>query len=241
MDLKAMDEAWQSTLDRLFADWRDMVVSGQVDDLVSQVARAGGDLEKLAAIEAPALGSALLQTAMDEMFANGVDHALAEASAQSVKIASPEPTDYNAEFGSRSSAVDEVNARMLAQMAGSKAMRITGGSLTSGEVADQTRTYLDGLQYAMLRDRLGGALTAAYNTGRRAVFNEGPAATYYASEILDNNTCAACAGVDGTVYNTISSAEADYVGGYVNCSGGDRCRGTIVAVYAEEGKDAEVI
>jgi hypothetical protein len=120
-------------------------------------------------------------------------------------------------------------------MAGTRAMRLSGGKLTKAEVAQQTRDYLDGLAFAMLRDRLGGALTAAMNTGRCAVMSEGPAARYYSSEFLDANTCAACSMIDGTEYTNLSDSERDYpAGGYVSCSGGDRCRGTVVAVYKED-------
>jgi hypothetical protein len=110
-------------------------------------------------------------------------------------------------------------------------MRLTGGKMSKAEVAAETRAYMDEIKHQMTRDRLGGALTAAYNTGRRAVMAEGPAASYYASELLDANTCTPCSLVDGTQYSTLGDAEVDYVGGYVQCAGGDRCRGTIVAVY----------
>jgi len=41
--------------------------------------------------------------------------------------------------------------------------------------------------------------------------------------------------VDGREYGPdISAAERDYpTGGYKECKGGPRCRGTLVAVYAE--------
>jgi hypothetical protein len=59
-------------------------------------------------------------------------------------------------------------------------------------------------------------------------------ATYHSSELLDENTCENCEEVDGTDYDSIDDAEADYpTGGYSECLGGPRCRGTIVAVYDE--------
>lgn len=54
----------------------------------------------------------------------------------------------------------------------------------------------------------------------------------YASEVMDANTCEECAEIDGKEYATLPEAEEDYpVGGYVDCEGGLRCRGTLVAVY----------
>lgn len=58
--------------------------------------------------------------------------------------------------------------------------------------------------------------------------------TFYASELLDRNTCAECSSIDG---RDLTRAEADdlYPGGqYVDCRGGGRCRGTVVAVSAVE-------
>jgi hypothetical protein len=56
----------------------------------------------------------------------------------------------------------------------------------------------------------------------------------YASELLDNNTCAACAGIDGTQYENVDDAERDYPGGgFTDCAGGERCRGMLIAVYGE--------
>lgn len=53
---------------------------------------------------------------------------------------------------------------------------------------------------------------------------------FYASELLDSATCGPCADIDGTQYETMEAALADYpgFGGYKNCDGGDRCRGTVV-------------
>lgn len=72
--------------------------------------------------------------------------------------------------------------------------------------------------------------------GRQAAMAVLPAAKgYYASELLDKNTCQPCSAVDGTAYATLAEAKMDYpYGGYRDCLGGDRCRGTIVAVWGSE-------
>lgn len=60
-------------------------------------------------------------------------------------------------------------------------------------------------------------------------------ARIYASELLDRNTCPACYGVDGKEYATVEDSLEDYpAGGYVDCDGGPRCRGTRVFVWEEE-------
>jgi hypothetical protein len=66
-----------------------------------------------------------------------------------------------------------------------------------------------------------------------------PAPVYWeASELVDDHTCEACAGVDGRVYENLGAAESDYgpggSGGYVRCEAGPNCRGTLVAVYPEQ-------
>lgn len=56
----------------------------------------------------------------------------------------------------------------------------------------------------------------------------------WASEILDRNTCKACSHVDGKDYDTFEEARAAYpdFGGFANCAGGSRCRGTLVMEFA---------
>jgi hypothetical protein len=53
-----------------------------------------------------------------------------------------------------------------------------------------------------------------------------------ASEKLDRNTCKPCRDLDGTVFKDLAEAERAYGNGaYVNCLGGVRCRGQVVAVW----------
>ena len=55
----------------------------------------------------------------------------------------------------------------------------------------------------------------------------------WASEIMDKNTCKACSHIDGKDFDTWEEARAAYpdFGGYTNCSGGSRCRGTLVIEF----------
>jgi hypothetical protein len=228
-----LDQFWNTELDRLFNNYKGQVIPAQIEELQASI-RNTSNLETLASLEAPSIGHELIQGSMDLMFQEGVRQAIAEAQAQGHAIDSPAPEDYSDSFPARARAVSEVNARTLGGMAGTRAMRLSGGGLSREEVANQTGAYLSGLAHSMLRDRLGGALSTAMNAGRRAVMKEGPAARYYSSELLDANTCASCAAVDGTEYASLSDSERDYpAGGFVECAGGDRCRGTVIAVYEE--------
>lgn len=76
----------------------------------------------------------------------------------------------------------------------------------------------------------------SFGLGRLVGLQSLPQATaYYASELLDKNTCDRCGDIDGTRYDTLSDATSDYPsGGYVHCRGGDRCRGMIVAKWSDD-------
>jgi hypothetical protein len=64
-------------------------------------------------------------------------------------------------------------------------------------------------------------------------FTVPPDATFWADGMLVHN-CSECIAVDGTEYPDLASAMQDYAaGGYVDCAGGPRCRGTIIAVGQE--------
>lgn len=80
------------------------------------------------------------------------------------------------------------------------------------------------------------AAHAATGLGRLGALADLPEAqSYYASELLDRSTCDHCEDNDGHEYDTLAEAKLDYpAGGYVHCRGGDRCRGTLVAVWAPE-------
>lgn len=166
----------------------------------------------------------------------GAKQAILEAKGQGVKIPMPDLDDAVEGIAARAGAIDVLMARSISEAAGRNAVSLTGGSLSSQAVADQVRDYLLGLTDSYLYDQLGGALTQAVNTGRKEVINSGPTSQIYASELLDDATCEECVSVDGTEFEDMAAAEEAYpTGGYAECLGGPRCRGTIVAVYEEAG------
>ncbi len=235
INLAALDKIWQNARDQLFSNWKEQVTKLQIEEL-TQAIKGTTDMGKLAALEAKPGGEQILIDAMKAMFVQGATLAAQEHEDQGfAKLAIPQTSDDIASFEARAQAIDGVAARMLSNMASSRAVSASGGALTAKDVGEHVNDYLTGLTQMMLRDRLSGAMTAALNAGRRAYMGSAGKADYYASEILDVNTCAACSEVDGTEYPNLEESERDYPsGGYVDCEGGDRCRGTIIAVYKEE-------
>lgn len=234
VDFKQLDLEWQSDVDRLVAAWQ-TVRLGQIDELAAAVEAAAGDLEKLAAVAASPAGGEIIAERLAAAAATGAALALQEAVAQGLAGATPgELADVTSELAIRASALEQVLARSLSEAAARKALSLTGGSLTSEEVAIETRNHLAGLTDAYLNDQFGGAVTTAQNAGRRATFKANDPSRIYASELLDANTCSPCRAIDGTQYATLEEAAHDYpTGGFRDCQGGPRCRGTEVAVYDE--------
>ncbi len=103
---------------------------------------------------------------------------------------------------------------------------------TAQRVAEAVDRYLAGLSKGTLQAELGGAMTMALNTGRVALLDFAPVATYSASEHMDHNACDPCKEVNGTTYPDLTAAHVDYpTGGYRNCEGRLRCRGTLIATW----------
>jgi hypothetical protein len=141
---------------------------------------------------------------------------------------------------SQATAVAGLLSRSIAQSAATQAVGRYGVSnVPAADVAAGIRDLLESLTDAYLQDQLGGALTAAQNMGRAAVFDAVPPTTLQASELLDSNCCEPCSAIDGTEYGSLDDAQGDYAsGGYVNCEGGERCRGTLVAIWDEAAPSA---
>lgn len=207
----------------------------QIAQLKEQILTAKNNLTKLAKIQADPIHATTIQTRLVQVAQAGANQAVAEASRQGVTLAMPDLSNVLGGLSARSTAIDALLARSISEAAGRKALSLAGTTKTAEQVATETETYLNGLSTQYLEDQLGGALQQALNAGRKAVIGSGPESQIYASELLDSNTCELCVDVDGTQYPDLSAAEADYpTGGYMDCLGGPRCRGTLIAVYGEE-------
>lgn len=93
------------------------------------------------------------------------------------------------------------------------------------------------LKLAGVRDQVRQAMLNASAAGRQSGADALPEpAEVYASELLDKATCGPCAGVDGRFYGSLTDAYVDYPGGggFIDCEGGARCRGTLVLVWETE-------
>jgi hypothetical protein len=238
-DFARMDEQWQTRRDGLFEAVKGLQAS-QVEELHKLIVEADGDLVKLSQISVEDTTHEDILAAMQEMADEGIDQAATEAEAQGItKAKRPNLSDLESSLTNRAQAVGQILTKELSGAAGKRAMDLTGGSLTPTQVADQTRDYLNGLVKARVRDQIGGAMTNAQNSGRKLTMRRNDPDHIYSSELLDENTCQNCTAEDGTEFGTMDDAEVDYPGGgFTECEGGERCRGTLVATYGEDEPSA---
>jgi hypothetical protein len=145
-------------------------------------------------------------------------------------------------------------ARMTADLMASSVVqaakrRVTGmfaqDSSPEQIAADVDRT-LGEAEDGILRGPVGTAMSTAQTAGRQAVLEAAPPGEYYASEMLDKNTCAPCRAVDGEQFSSLEIAVKAYpVMGYKDCVGpryGNACRGMIVASWtADEAQTASAV
>jgi hypothetical protein len=233
VDFETVDSSWQDAVKRLVAEW-DVIRRTQISALTAQIAAAGGDLSQLTAIQAEAAGGDLVAAKLAAMARTGAGEARQEAARQGVTAVPVDLAALEGELAARAQALAQLLASALSQAAANKAVQLTGGTLTPEAVAGAVKDYLQGLSDAYLSDQFGGAMSAAQNGGRLAFMRENEPMHLYASELLDQNTCEACAAEDGTEFESAEDAAAAYpAGGFKDCLGGPRCRGTVVAVYGE--------
>jgi hypothetical protein len=180
------------------------------------------------------LGADIIEDHMMKSLATGVSTAVGEAANQGIPLDYDDLEGLRPMIRARAAAIATLMARSLSDSAARNAIMRFGSDPDGEVVGAAVGDALTALSSAYISDTIGGGLTQAQNTGRRVVMSQRPAARIYASELLDNNTCPACANVDGREYDTMAAAEADYpTGGHAECAGGPRCRGTLVAVYDE--------
>ncbi len=224
-------KAWQAGVSALLATWPVLSVP-LVNALASQVAAAAG-VGGLAYLSVPqnvldGLAAAVEQAMADVALDAAVAEA-AEAEAAGVVVDPPTPD------GSRLAEVAVVTAALIgvAYIATATRTALQAGPDAAEGAVREALTAIGTATTGPVVDHVRVAMSAAQNTGRRAVFEAHPPREFRASEHRDPNACGPCRDVDGKTYPTLDVALVDYPGnaGFRGCAGGLRCRGHIVAVW----------
>jgi len=241
IDLSKVQDDWERQLERVLTAWV-AVTADQRRQIVEQVRHAvnNDDLNAIAKISVTSNQAAeILTEAMNQMAATAAEAMQREAADQGVQI---EAVPGHPELHSATAAaIAALLGAGLANAASRDAMRRYAPQASGDDVAAAVGEHLDGLSDAYLRDNLGNTLTGAQNDGRLTTALAGPEVALYSSEKMDKNTCAPCEHVNGKWLGNSSQMSMVYAtypnGGYVDCLGGPRCRGTIVAVYRPQQVD----
>lgn len=235
-DLQQMQTDWEKSLDHLLNDFTEINEKWNSELLgqIKEMAATGSLLQVLGLQIDTASAAALLESAMSELSKGAAHKVAAEGEAQGVKVHPAYPRQT--EISTLAQVVIAQLGSEIALSAGREAVRVSGAGVTSEAVVAQVGKHLDQLTDARPRLQLGGALTAAQHSGRIATLKSAPQAAYYSSEVLDGHTCKYCAAVNRRwLGNTLAEANLLYPrAGYIDCLGGIRCRGTIVAVWRPE-------
>lgn len=225
----------QSVIPAQIDEARDLIERTKAGAKRSRVTQA--DMAKLTISGA---GRAELELILLDAAQAAAAEAAAELTAQGVAADAAKREALLARVADQAAAITDLAATGITSAAQRKAVQIAGGSSNATDVADAVTDYLAGLKHTWTLDQLQGAVTMAQNVGRLMTFDtmkatEKAVAKFYASELLDGSTCDECMAVDGTEYDTLDEAAADYPsGGYSECAGGPRCRGTVVVVADTE-------
>lgn len=236
VDFAAMETSFLDGRETLVDAYREAQAQ-QIAQLVAAVEAADGDAAQLASLECDPVDVEVLAEPMMAIAEEGVASARAEHEAQAgpsakaaFRGAEADTEALEALVKERAEAASLTLAAGLATSASKKAAAVS--ALAPEAAAAAVSEHLNSLTDAALDEQLGGATQQAYNSGRRSYMRAAGPKEIYASELLDQNTCTACNAKDGAEYATLAAAEADYpLGGYLDCEGGLRCRGTLVAVY----------
>lgn len=233
VDYAALDSAYQSSLDLLIQEVR-LLQAHQVNALHDAIIDADGDMVALSELDVEPVSADVIYSRLKQVADLAAQLHVAEANRQGVNIERPDTAPLQPLLTNRAEAVDHILSRDLAQRASRNSVRLSGGTLTPIDVANAVKQDLAARSDSYMRDILGGAVQQGINDGRGLVMRRANPSLIYSSEILDNNTCSACAGIDGTQYLTMDDAARDYPsGGYTECAGYDRCRGVLIAIYEE--------
>lgn len=236
VDLGPVQDDWETALDALLTVWAASVVAEWISDLAEQIAdvlRSGvlAGLADLKVVTDTAINRVM--NAMHDLADKAARRVVEEAAAQDTELKAATPSRES--FRGHATVTVELLADGLTIAAAREAQWRYADAAEPAEAAKLIETYLGDMSTAEPEKQLGAVLTAAQNAGRAETLRRGPVGAIYASEILDTSTCPPCRAVHGRwICNTdnLGPLHKLYpVGGYVDCRGRERCRGTVVGVW----------
>jgi hypothetical protein len=246
VDFALMDASWKAAVDKVYVAWM-AVLSAQRAELYRQIQSAvdAGRLGDLATMDVSTEQAVTVLSSHMAAFARtcGLQQQH-EADRQGVHVESWSLSgdavtasavgDWISRIGSFARVTAGALASRLVSAASRRSVVLGQTDERGSEVARQVDTDLSDHPQSYVRQELAAAMTAAQNYGRLAVLTAAPPGRYYASEMLDKQTCKPCREIDGTQFTGLDAADAAYpAGGYVECAGGSSCRGTLVTVWDE--------
>lgn len=251
VDFARIQSEWEAAVDSALSDVRP-IREVQREQITAEIL-AAAETDNLDALNAITLNDEEMSAVLFEHMTRAAEQAgnqqQEEAEAQGVAVPnwSLEDENLTAAVGlGLLRSISQLTSRLInsrfIQSAVGRALGLVGRpQISPEEVADEVSSHLAELSQASVRESIGGAITSAQNEGRRTVLAIAPEASeYVASEILDQNVCTPCRRVDGRSFPTLADATEQYPsGGFRDCLGGVRCRGTIVAVWADPFEEEE--
>lgn len=246
VDFEAFQEQWEDAVEKTMGDF-DKIMTKWRSSIRDQVETAlEKDLpETLTGLTLSTIDArVLVERQMIALAQEAGERAQKEAEDQGVEVPEWDIGSLTAALAGRDllKSVAKMTADALAggviTSAKRRVTQLLGLNRSPAQAAQDVDDHLTEMSDAGPRAALGTAMTTAQNTGRRAVLEAAPEATYYASEILDKNTCGPCRKIDGDTFATLGVAIKEYpVSGYRDCVGskyGNNCRGMIVARWPQQ-------
>lgn len=190
-------------------------------------------LQPAAVREAMEAAAARLQEVLEATYAQSSEQVIGEAVRQGAAVVATPRAVTPGAFQANAAAVAghpwrRILGRVQEELA--KPSVLASPTLDPSTVED----VLAGIKTDGTTDLARQSINTAAGMGRIETADDMEPAEVWASEIMDRSTCAPCSHVDGKDYDSMQDARADYpVAGYKDCQGEDRCRGTLVFVFAD--------
>lgn len=246
-DFAGHQRGWKNAVDATMHDWSGVTARWR-NQIKAQLAGLGDDADKLSALKVDTdLGAEILYTHIRRTAEAAARAQQREAEGQGVKVPDWDLDNVTAaltgtgQLRAVASVTSNILGSSLVQSAKRHALRLFGVRSDEALATDVDDEMAD-LSDAFPRENIGSSMTAAQNLGRLAVLSVIlEPGVYLASEALDKNTCRNCIAIDGTEFSTLRDAREAYPqGGYAQCQGGGRCRGTMIAVWGR-GETASAV